>query len=79
MNAITPSQCRAARALLDWTRAQLAEASGIPERTLADFESATTKPRAATLSRMAHAFANAGVVFVQIPGAATGGGAILIR
>jgi transcriptional regulator with XRE-family HTH domain len=77
MAAISPAQCRAARALLDWTRERLSQESGVPLRTLADFESAATTPRAATLEKLAEAFRRAGVVFVSVPGSE--GGAMLTR
>jgi transcriptional regulator with XRE-family HTH domain len=34
----TSSQCRAARALLNWTQATLAERAGVARKTVADFE-----------------------------------------
>lgn len=76
-NAISPAQCRAARELLGWTREHLSEVSGIPLRTLADFESANTKPRAITLTKLSEAFGQAGIAFVAVHG--TVGGAVLIR
>ena len=77
MDALSPSQCRAARALLDWTREQLSAASGVPERTLADFEAGATNPRAATLAKLEAAFGCAGVAFVTVQGAT--GGVILLN
>jgi transcriptional regulator with XRE-family HTH domain len=77
MSTISPEQCRAARSLLDWTREQLAAQSGVPMRTLADFEGSLTKPRAGTLARLSRAFAEAGVVFVAVPD--TPGGVILVK
>ncbi|MFD1326976.1 helix-turn-helix domain-containing protein [Mycoplana ramosa] len=35
---ITPAQCRAGRALIDWTKDQLAEAASVSPRTISDFE-----------------------------------------
>jgi transcriptional regulator with XRE-family HTH domain len=35
---MTPSQCRAARALLDWTQPQLAAAASLGLSTIVDFE-----------------------------------------
>jgi transcriptional regulator with XRE-family HTH domain len=77
MDAISSSQCRAARALLDWTREQLSAASGVPERTLADFEAGATNPREATLAKLAAAFGEAGIAFVTVHGAT--GGVILLN
>lgn len=37
----SPAQCRAARALLNWTQATLAERAGVARKTIADFELAT--------------------------------------
>lgn len=37
----SPAQCRAARALLNWTQAMLAERAGVARKTIADFELAT--------------------------------------
>ena len=34
----TPAQCRAARALLNWTQAVLADRAGVARKTIADFE-----------------------------------------
>ena len=38
LGAMTPTQCRAARVLLDWQQPQLAEAAGVPLSTIVDFE-----------------------------------------
>jgi transcriptional regulator with XRE-family HTH domain len=66
--AISAGQSRAARALLGWTRAGLARASGVPERTIAHFELETTEPRNATSQRLAKAFEAAGVIFLSSNG-----------
>jgi len=57
MSVITPEQCRAARALLKWSREDLAEHSSVTERTIADFESEARSPRRGTLEQLALAFA----------------------
>ncbi|PZR31932.1 helix-turn-helix domain-containing protein [Caulobacter segnis] len=36
--AISAAQCRAARALLDWSQEQLAQSAGVARATIADFE-----------------------------------------
>lgn len=70
--AISPAQCRAARALLDCTREQLAEMSGVPVRTLADFETGATTPRAGTLRKLSEAFSREGIALISVNGAPAG-------
>ena len=47
--AITRGQCRAARALLEWTQDQLAETASVAKKTLADFEAGKRTPYDRTL------------------------------
>lgn len=70
-HAISPAQCRAARALIVWSRDRLADASGVPPRTLADFELGNTAPRRTTMDRIRTSLEDAGVEFI----AENGGGA----
>jgi helix-turn-helix protein len=77
LNTISPEQCRAGRSLLNITREELGEVSGIPSRTLADFEGGLTAPRAGTLDKLSRAFADAGVVFVAVPDSP--GGVIMLK
>ncbi|CAA2108977.1 hypothetical protein MBUL_04470 (plasmid) [Methylobacterium bullatum] len=58
---ISPAQCRAARALLEWTREDLAAASGVSKMTLADFETGKRKPYARTLFDVREALEHGGV------------------
>lgn len=67
-----PAQCRAARALLGWTQRELAERSGVPWRTIADFERAETTPQLRTVSRLADAFQVAGVILMPENGEGLG-------
>lgn len=60
-----PSQCRAARALLDWTQPQLATASGVSPSTLRDFESGKRVPISNNLAAIRAALESAGVVFID--------------
>lgn len=62
---ITPAQIRAARSLIGWTQAQLAERSGVSEVSIKNIERGATDPRAATLAKMQTAFKEAGVVFLD--------------
>jgi transcriptional regulator with XRE-family HTH domain len=69
---ITPEQIRAARALLDWSRENLANVSGVTVRTLARIESAQTVPRDSTLEALAQALEHAGVEFIPANGGGPG-------
>jgi ribosome-binding protein aMBF1 (putative translation factor) len=68
---ISPAQCRAARALLDWSQQQLADAAKVGNATIRNFEGSKSTPQNATLVVMRSAFEIAGIVFV----AENGGGA----
>ncbi|MBL6082594.1 helix-turn-helix transcriptional regulator [Belnapia sp. T18] len=71
-DAISVEQSRAARGLLNWSRDDLAAASGVPKRTIADFELATTAPRSRTLQAIRTAFEAAGVEFIPENGGGAG-------
>lgn len=58
---MTPAQCRAARALLDWSQQQLADAAGIGVVTLRQFETGGTLPRQATMEALMNCIETAGV------------------
>lgn len=62
---MTPNQCRAARAMVDWSRATLAEVSGVGERTLADFETGKRLPHNRVLRDIREALENEGVQFLE--------------
>jgi transcriptional regulator with XRE-family HTH domain len=70
---ITPGQIKAARALIGWTQAGLAEASGISEISIKKIETGATDPRSSTLAAIQAAFNDAGVVFLE-PGDTRDGG-----
>ena len=69
---ITPEQCRAARALLDWTQLDLANEAKISDFTVRNFErrNATLKESTAQLLRMI--FEANGVVFIDENGGGPG-------
>jgi transcriptional regulator with XRE-family HTH domain len=67
---MTPAQCRAARALLDWSQQRLAEAARIGNATIRNFENGNTSPQNATLDVLRRALENAGVVFIPQNGGA---------
>jgi len=69
--ALTASQCRAARALLEWSQVQLSQAASIDIQTIADFEKRFRAADETTRRRLRAALEAAGVVFI----AENGGGA----
>ena len=60
---LSPPQCRAARALLNWTQEDLVEHCKITKKTIADFERGATQPRAQTLAQITAAFEATGIEF----------------
>lgn len=62
---IISAQCRAARALINWSRKDLAEAAKVAERTIVDFERGAREPYERTLRDVREALEKAGVVFVD--------------
>jgi transcriptional regulator with XRE-family HTH domain len=63
--SFTPAQCRAARALLGWSQAQLSAASGVATKTVADFEREERTPYERTLNDIRTALDAAGVEFTN--------------
>jgi transcriptional regulator with XRE-family HTH domain len=74
---ITPEQCRAARALLDWSQTDLAKAAGTGQATVARFERGARTPYANTLKALRATLETAGVVFT--PGTAATGPGVHLR
>jgi transcriptional regulator with XRE-family HTH domain len=60
---LTPAQCRAARALLNWNQEQLAEAAGVGVATVRIFELGKAQPRRATLKVIQQALEMARIEF----------------
>lgn len=69
---VTPAQCRAARALLDWSQEVLASRAGIGIVTVRQIEAGVTEPRRATLVVLRQAFESAGVEFIPENGGGPG-------
>jgi transcriptional regulator with XRE-family HTH domain len=63
--ALTPAQLRAARALLGWSRNDLAEESKTSAETLKNFELRGTDPRQGTVIKWQRALERAGVRFLD--------------
>ena len=62
---ITVELCKGARAMLDWSRAELAERAGISERTLVDFERGARRPLKNNLKAIRAALAEGGICFTE--------------
>lgn len=69
---ISAAQCRAARALIEWSRAQLSEASGIDVDVIRDFEYRTRQPGDPVRQQLQEALEQAGAVFLAENGAGEG-------
>ena len=70
--AITPGQCRAARALLDLTQPELAELAGLGLSTIVDFEKSRRDISQDAAVAIQGALENAGVKFIAKNGAGPG-------
>jgi len=70
-HSITSGQCRAARALLDITQPELAEAAGLGLSTIVDFEKSRRDVSRAAVHAMQRALEESGIRFI----AKNGGGA----
>jgi transcriptional regulator with XRE-family HTH domain len=69
---ISASQCRAARALLDWSQDQLAENAQVARATIADFERNARMPMRNNLVSIVSALEAAGVAFIPENGEGAG-------
>jgi transcriptional regulator with XRE-family HTH domain len=69
---ITSATCRAARALLDMTQSQLADAANVGLSTVKSFESGQSIPMANNLSAIRAALEGAGVLFIDQNGEGPG-------
>jgi transcriptional regulator with XRE-family HTH domain len=71
MLILTPGQCRAARALINWTQPKLAEKAGFGLSTIVDYERERRVVSERAIERMTETLQAAGVEFI----AENGGGA----
>ena len=69
---MTPTQCRAAQALLDWTQDDLSRAAEVGAVTIRQFERGATEPRRAILTALRRALEDAGVKFLNGKGGGPG-------
>ncbi|PZQ47696.1 MAG: XRE family transcriptional regulator [Micavibrio aeruginosavorus] len=64
MQIITAAQCRAARALLNWSQPELAERCDIHVQTISNFEKESSTPSKTTLEKIANVFDIANIEFL---------------
>jgi len=62
---ITPEQCRAARGLLKWTQRELANAAGVANQSVRDFELGRKNPQRGTLTLIQQTLEAHGVQFLN--------------
>lgn len=62
---LTPAQCRAARALLDWTQDELAERAEVSRGTVRGFESGQHALQRSTAAAMRRALEAGGVILME--------------
>jgi transcriptional regulator with XRE-family HTH domain len=60
-----PEQCRAGRALLNWSQEELAKRARVAKQTLADFERGARSPYPRTLADIRTALEAEGVEFIN--------------
>ena len=63
-NALTAAQCRAGRALVDWSAERLSKAAAVDVATLHAFETRFRRPDDGALKRIRAALEQAGVAFI---------------
>jgi transcriptional regulator with XRE-family HTH domain len=68
MILISAAQCRAARALLNWSQPELAERCGMHVQTISAFESENSSPTKTTLGKITSTFEQAGIDFLNDKG-----------
>jgi transcriptional regulator with XRE-family HTH domain len=65
---MSPEQCRAARAWLDWTQQELARRAGVGLSTVRDFEKGERTPIPNNLAAIRRVIEEAGIEFVFAKG-----------
>jgi transcriptional regulator with XRE-family HTH domain len=69
---LSREQCRAARALLDWSQADLAEAANLGRQTVVDFERGARTPHRRNLYALRRALEMAGIIILDENGEGVG-------
>lgn len=68
MQIITPAQCRAARALLNWSQPELAKRCDIHVQTISNFEKENSTPNRTTLEKITNVLETANIQFIEKDG-----------
>lgn len=71
-SCLSPAQCRAARALIAWSKGDLSSASKIPKATIAGYEAGKLSPDEQALRDMKRSLEDAGVLFIPENGGGAG-------
>jgi ribosome-binding protein aMBF1 (putative translation factor) len=74
LGMLTPDQLRAARAMLGWSREDLAEKAGVSAGTVTGFELLGADSKISTLHKLRRALEVAGIEFIDEGAASPGGG-----
>ncbi|WP_202205796.1 helix-turn-helix domain-containing protein [Acetobacter persici] len=69
---LTPAQCRAARALIEWSQEALSSAANVSRHTVKDFERGVRTPYPNNLAAIRSALEAAGVEFIPENGGGAG-------
>lgn len=72
ISLMTPAQCRAARALINWSQEALAERAGVSVTSIRNFERGATVPVRNNLLALQGALEGAGVIFIASNGEGPG-------
>jgi transcriptional regulator with XRE-family HTH domain len=65
MIMLSPAQLRAARAIVGWSREELADESGMSPQAIREFELGSSDPKMGTVQKWKRALEAAGVAFLD--------------
>jgi len=68
MKILSPSQCRAARGLLNWSQEDLAKRTGLHKQTISNFEAERSTPSKSSLENISYTLETGGVELIDMDG-----------